>query len=341
MTVGVAVWPISGSTEEIQPIPLGSWPLCEASAVLQAPWNPSLILVADNEEAGSKTLFGFTLGDSGLTGQRELTMPPADAERPRDIEALARVGDAVLVVGSHSRNKDCEEKPKRQRLVLVRRGEGEGLETVAVLDSTTWDTAARSNHAACQQRLFTNPPPTDSEAVCRALVAAEVAADAGSGCDVLNIEGAVGTDGRVWLGLRAPLVGGRAALLRLTTPLGEFRFDRVALLELEQRGVRELALANDQIWGIGGPTDDTAAPFALWSIALADLEAGGAIDPQILRRNLATSSEGLAIVGGRAVIAVDGDQGKTSGACGDPSRQYTLDIGELAPVVGPGAPSER
>ena len=37
----------------------------------------------------------------------------------RDIEALAWHGDTLFVVGSHSRNKDCVRKPKRQRLRVL------------------------------------------------------------------------------------------------------------------------------------------------------------------------------------------------------------------------------
>ena len=87
-------------------------PLCEASAALVAPWDEDLVLVADNEIYDQ--LFGFTLEDTGLEPAGVLSMPRKD--RPRDIEALAKVGTSVLVVGSHSRSNACRVRSKRLRL---------------------------------------------------------------------------------------------------------------------------------------------------------------------------------------------------------------------------------
>lgn len=156
--VSIAV-PGRVASGETQAVEAGAFPLCEASAIVRAPWDPDVILVADNEEQGSTSLYSFTWTDGRLEGMGELAMPGPNGERPNDIEALAAVGDALLVVGSHSRNKSCEEKSRRQRLRLFRWRGAEGLDAVVSLDgSETWD-EARKSEAKCRKALFTTPRP--------------------------------------------------------------------------------------------------------------------------------------------------------------------------------------
>jgi hypothetical protein len=95
---------------------LGTSPLCEASAIVAAPWDPSLVLVADNEV--SDRLFALTVGEDGrLGGQSTLWLPETD--HPRDIEAMAVVGREVLLVGSHGRNRRCRRRVGRERLEIL------------------------------------------------------------------------------------------------------------------------------------------------------------------------------------------------------------------------------
>jgi len=143
----------------------------------------------------------------------------------------------------------------------------------------------------------------------------------------LNVEGAFGTaDERLWLGLRAPLAGGRAVLLRLVPGFAELRFDKVALLDLEGRGIRELALAGDQLIGLAGPTLDADEPFFLFRAAAPAVLSGGEPPVQILRRDLLPSSEGLLLRGGRAYILLDGDAGDGNDRCKVPAGWYAVDL---------------
>lgn len=75
--------------------------LCEPSAALRAPWDAHTVLVADNE--AHKQLYLFQVGTTAMRFAGALTMPGKGKQRPRDIEALAAVGQSLLVVGSHSR----------------------------------------------------------------------------------------------------------------------------------------------------------------------------------------------------------------------------------------------
>jgi hypothetical protein len=148
-----------------------------------------------------------------------------------------------------------------------------------------------------------------------------------------NIEGSVAipaaTGGaKVWIGLRSPLVSyaGRrwAALLRLERP-DALGFDQAMLLDLGGRGVRELALAGDGLWGIAGGPGDAEKNFVLWKIQLGDLQPDAQLHPQILR-SLPNSAEGLAFIGGQAMVVIDGDRGKdkSKSDCQEPGTYLML-----------------
>jgi uncharacterized protein DUF3616 len=319
--------PQKPAVETFAPNILAPGPLCEASAALPAPWDESLVLVADNER--DEKLYVFTVKDGKLVA-KEVSQMPAK-QRPNDIEALARLGTEaeVVVVGSHSRNSRCEPKENRQRLRRLAMGPDGTLQATAFLDSAAaWKKAMEGGGEPCVTTLFASPAPAEAGRVCEALVAAEKkAASGGTGCEVLNIEGAFGTaDGRLWLGLRAPLVDCHAVLLRLVPGFAELRFDRVALLDLEGRGIRELALAGDQLIGIAGPMLDADEPFRLFRAAAPAVLAGGKPPVEILRRDLPTSSEGLLLRDGRAYVLVDGDKGEGDGPCKVPAGWYTVEL---------------
>lgn len=300
------------------PVTLGEAPLCEASAAMVAPWDSSLILVADNEER--RSLFGFTAQEGVLVDQRTLSLPKGS---PGDMEALARVGDRVLAVGSFSRNKRCEVKKNRARLLLVEKGEtSDRLREVRTIDGGGV-LASLGDADKCLVTLFTQPAPEGAQSVCAALSAAETEAARGGACDTLNIEGAVGVSGepdRVWLGLRSPLVDGKAILLRLTEDLDEARFDAVALIDLGGRTVRALERREGEVWGIAGPMADSEQGFQLFSLPATRLAPGARVDGVAVRGALPSSSEGLVFVGDRLHVVIDGDKG-SGDACKKPARQ--------------------
>lgn len=320
--VGAPPQPVVGAFE---PEILAPRPLCEASAALPAPWDESLVLVADNER--DEQLYVFSVDDGELVAEEVWQMPAK--QRPNDVEALARLGTEVVVVGSHSRNSRCEARENRQRLRRLAVRQDGTLQATGFLDSAaTWKRAMEDGGARCLATLFAQPAPAGAGPVCEALVAAEKeAANGGERCEALNVEGAFGTaDGRLWLGLRAPLVGGRAALLRLVPGFAELRFDRVALLGLEGRGIRELALAGDQLIGIAGPTLDADEPFVLFRAAAPAVFGGGELSVEILRRDLLPSSEGLLLRDGRAYVLLDGDATDGGDRCKVPAGWYAVEL---------------
>jgi hypothetical protein len=140
-----------------------------------------------------------------------------------------------------------------------------------------------------------------------------------------NAEGAVNlaSSGQpdVWIGLRAPLLGTHPvdsarkdlAILLHLKGMDAYTFDGLALLDMDGRGVRDLTLADGWVWVIAGPPDDlpngSTEPFELRRFPVDGLAKGEIIETEVIDHDLPTSAEGLAILDGRAIIVIDGDDG--------------------------------
>ena len=297
--------------------PHGAPPLCEPSAATRAPWDPGVVLVADNEI--EEELFAFRLQGESLVDGRPLLLPPGDL--PHDVEALvATDGGELLVVGSHSRNQRCEAKKKRKRLLVVR-AEGKKLARVRTLEPPK---DALSSEAACLAGLFAAPPPSGAAEVCAAIAAAERAGGSGP-CPTLNVEAAAATGGRIWLGLRSPLAGSRAVLLRLVPGLAALRFDAVAFAELGGRGIREALADRDALLVVAGPTLDQALAAVLVAVPLAALAPGAPRRPGRPGVPLPPSAEGIVVAGDRLVLVVDGARGDDRGTCEVAAGQLSVE----------------
>lgn len=294
-------------------VPLDAPSLCEASAALAAPWDPGLALVADNEI--DEQLFAFSRNGERLVFRRALALPKEG--RPHDTEALAAVGSQLLVVGSHGPSRSGEPKPKRARLALYAPdGAGGVLRLVRALDDAARLDAARRNVAACLAGLFVSPAPRQAEAVCRALVAGAPQVEGAT-----TFAGPGGATPRVWLGLRTPLVEGRAVLLRLAPELEELRFDAIALADLDGRGVRELAISGDMLAGIAGHPADGGPPPRIWLSPAAELRDGATLAPR-WGETLPQGAEGLLPIPGGAIVVTDVNRaGGGASACAGPARQ--------------------
>ena len=321
---------------------LGAAPLCEASAVRLLPCpeageSATCAVVGDNEV--KDRLFSLRIDGRELIDQRELPLSPA----VEDIEAIESIGDALLVVGSHSRRswkRRCEPDADRRVLARVRRGPA-GYEGAAIRTSGAAWTALL--HADCTTRLLGRAGGGGGlvSRVCAAFSAAEDhATDSSDRCaEAFNIEGAVGIPGvsgrdAVWLGLRSPLVAGRAVLLRLVGN-GEGRelaFDGVATIDLSGWGIRDLAFSNGWVLGIAGPLADAGGGFRLWRTSAENLADGneiGAEGVEVIRTDLLAGSEGLAPAGPEALVVVDGDRPSAKGGdCGVPAGKAWIPLAE-------------
>ncbi len=331
---------------------LGHYPLCEASSamIVACPdGKGDCLLVGDNEQRNEIFLFKLKEGKIDMESQQSLSLQPANSKELSDIEAIAaKSADTVVVLGSHSRNTRCERKKNRRRFAVVTLS-GDGSKVVKYV---------QSKKITCK-RLFGRIPSSDKvlNAVCDAIDDAEKRAakvenevndqqltveQAKASCNEaspFNAEGAVAIpvsgSTEFWIGLRAPLLGehptspqhNKLAILLRMKGLHDYSFDRVALLNLEGRGVRDLAFAEDRVWLITGPSEDLEGPFDLRSFSKDALKNAEIIKPEFVT-DLPMYSEGLAIQGKRAYVVIDGDKGydEATQNCKSPSKYRIISL---------------
>ncbi len=193
-----------------------------------------------------------------------------------DIEALAGTKTDLWIVGSQSANKEGERRPARERIVHVT---GDG-----------------------QAKSF-----TPDLSICADCEAVRMLAPKRGG---RNVEGAAFVGDQLWLGLRSPLVDGKAVFLRMGPD--RTRADRMVLVDLGGQGVREMVAHDGALLVVSGPLDDDAAPHHLWRMS-----APGS-PPVRMPLELPSQVEGIAVVDDRLVWVTDGS-GKP-GKCESPSR---------------------
>lgn len=338
----IALCAPSNAQAEDQRTSMGGFPVCEASAALLVDCPDSdnkCLLVGDNEQRTQLFLYRLRDGAHVLHGMRKISLAPLFAsdeieempEQLSDIEALVGMPNGeIIAYGSHSRNKDCEKKKKRRRHI---RG---------TLDNDSLKAGitpfVQSKKHKCK-RLFGDDLDETRQSFCAALKRTEDHADdvegSSASCDAdpaFNLEGAVavpegnGEGAAVWVGLRAPLVGGKAVLLRHADPSKALKFDKVAFVDLSGQGIRELTIAGDTIWGIGGSPADGNEEHSLWQFSARKLEHGAVISPSIAG-SIPNKSEGLAIWNHKAIVLIDGDKPKGAKTCLIKSEYIVRSVG--------------
>ncbi len=264
-------------------------------------------------------------------------LPGEDPDAEADIEGLARSGHFLWAVGSHSlRRKQIksrhdgakalkrlartERQDNRQILVRVPIAEIDGLPTPVrelVADGATQHAAVLSGADNLRELLrddahiapFLNIPGKDNG---------------------LDIEGIAVNGGRVYLGLRGPVLRGWAFVLELRPytdaatpdrlrlrPFPDGRPYRKHVLDLAGLGVRDLCPAGDDLLVLAGPTMDLDGPVRVyrWHEA-ARTEMPQIVRDAMLSRELELTygegddhAEGLAVLGpleeGRLLLVYD------------------------------------
>lgn len=315
----------TSTTEAItMPETLGDYPLCEPSAVVKLACpngDGDCLLVGDNEINDTLFVYSLEAGELQAKQQQKLSL---DKAKISDIEAIALLPDnQFLIVGSHSRNGQCQPKKKRRRWLQAKISD----DTIQPIDKVVQTPKINS------QILFDDLDREDSgiiQAVAQAIDNAEQASNSAEGsrqdCSTtnhFNIEGAVNVSNNsaepsIWMGLRSPLVnldGKNLAILLHLKNINSYQFDRVTLLDLGGRGIRELTLWQNRLWGIAGEPEDSFNNFVLWQFPLVMLESETIISPKIVR-SLPNSSEGLVFVDSTtAYTLIDGDLGDSNANC--------------------------
>lgn len=335
---------------------LGDYPLCEASAALLVPCpdkkDGECLLVGDNEEG--QELYIFTIQGDKLSPNAKSTIDLnlKDEQRISDIEALAAISaNEILAFASHSRRASCKLDEERHQFGKINLDKHE----TSIVDTL------KSKSVTCQH-LFIQPVSDASIlAVCKAIDEAETKAaaiesakikktEAKNLCNTVNpfnAEGAVvlktdkGSD--VWIGLRAPLLAvhpaqsdkKNLAILLHLKDTSAYTFDRVAFVDLEGRGIRDLSVDGDFIWIIAGPAEDInkgtyndneSSTFQLRRMTKSALEQAKVIDAELIQKDLPDSSEGLAVSGKTAYIVIDQDKGDEGKKCKAPARYKVLSL---------------
>lgn len=336
---------------------LGGQPSCEASAALVVDCPDGVgrcLLVGDNEVRTDLFLYRLDAGGRPVNAGQTFRLDLNSDDELSDIEALTRSVDGkLLVFGSHSRKSDCEATKKRRRIGII---QGLNEQPIAV--------DVRSSGKISCNDLFVNDvrkrpliqavcevikqTETDAEAVAEDLknktIKEDEARDRCNAVTPYNAEGAIdiaaaGSTPNLWIGLRSPLLAAHPAepqrrnlaLLLHLHDLDAYTFDAVAVLDLHGRGIRDLTIADGWVWLIAGPPQDLspgdAQPFQLWRFRARDLTGDAIIQPELVRDDLPTSSEGLALIDDHAIVVIDGDQGKDcGGSCAIASHYLWLPL---------------
>lgn len=161
-----------------------------------------------------------------------------------DMEAMATVDDKLFfATTSHSLTKKGNRRPEREQLFLL---SYDGNITVR----KTW---------SLRDHILDVLERQPGLGLVMSDVRALSPVDGG-----LNIEGMTWAQGKLFLGLRAPLTNnGEAIILQVKNALTNPEVERVHVLPLNGKGVRGLETKNDQIMVLSGSVDDTDMLFDL------------------------------------------------------------------------------
>ena len=259
-------------------------------------------------------------------------LPGADADEEADVEGLARSGQFLWAVGSHSLRrkqiKDRHEGPKALRRLARVEGQGNRqlLVRLPVTDVDGVPTPVRElETGGVRHRAAALGVRDDLRRLLRYDEHLAPFLPIPGKDNGLDIEGIAVREDRVFLGLRGPVLRGWAFVLELRPYVlaedpGRLRLHRFAdglpyrkhVLDLDGLGVRDLCPAGDDLLVLAGPTMDLDGPVRVYRWH----EACRAELPTIVRNDLISReleltygegddhAEGLSLLGDDRVLVV-------------------------------------
>lgn len=285
--------------------------MCDASAVVVL--EGGQLLVAD-DEVNTMRLYGA----DGQVADRFHFEDLLGTEEA-DIEGAARRGDVIYWVTSHGRNRRGERKWARHQLFSAIWSQQPGGIDLRFRGRSGKLARALGNPARWKQAR-------EHEGLIRLLAKAtalsqEKARRLAPQRMGLNIEAlAFSPLGGLMVGLRNPLLRGKAIVVELSNPAEvveraeEPRFEGAYLLDLGGRGLRSMVRHNQGFILVAGPVD-TETDFALFSWSgsrtsvprmMRRLPGGGGASPE----GVAMSRRGLVVVYDEGARLIDGEQCK-------------------------------
>lgn len=287
--------------------------MAEASAA--AMLDERHFVVAEDE---CNTLLVYARGQAKFVGEPiSIAAFLKTQDKASDIEGGARVGDVVYWISSHSLPKSGKPRVWRKQFFAMK-----------VVKSKVHPTLVA--HGRPYSNLLEDMIAEHKLQDLKLGNAAKILPEQVGG---LNIEGlAAWSQNGLLIGLRNPLITGKAAVVPLKNPASviqghKARVDRPILLDLAGRGVRSIDRIEDQYLIVAGPVGD-AGTFALyrWS--------GNPSDAPVLEVALPAgfSPEALVPVPGSKDVDLLSDDGSSQpeAACGStakaPQRFRTLRV---------------
>lgn len=223
--------------------------LCDASAAVAL--DRDHFVVADDER---NTLATYKRGQPAPVALQPLAaFLGAAADKESDLEGAAAIGSRIYWISSHGRNKNGKLRKERYRFFATE------------VDTRTVPPSLRPvgvPYTGLLEVLLA----ADALKRHKLKDAAQRAPEAAGG---LNMEGlAATTDGKLLIGLRNPIVAGRALLVPLDNPEDVVngqaaRIGTPILLDLGGRGVRSIELVASATLIVAGAPDD-GGDFALY-----------------------------------------------------------------------------
>ena len=250
----------------------------------------SCLWLAGDETATIERLVsssGDEYGDQATFRLADFVDLPGEADGEADVEGLARAGDFLWAVGSHSlKRKKIKDKhaggKALERLATVTGDVNrQVLVRLPVAEDEDGRPAPVRETGVGGQRLTAAVLGAPGEPSLRDLLADDLhlgpflpipSKDNG-----LDIEGLAVAGERVYLGLRGPVLRGWAVLLELSPytdsdepgrlrlrELAEGRPYRKHVLDLDGLGVRDLCPHGDDLLVLAGPTTDVSGPVRVY-----------------------------------------------------------------------------
>ncbi|MEC5159738.1 MULTISPECIES: DUF3616 domain-containing protein [unclassified Janthinobacterium] len=221
--------------------------LCDASAAVAL--GPDRFIVADDER---NTLKIYRRGVADAVDAIEAwKFLDTKKDKESDLEGAAAIGRRIYWISSHGRNKRGEAQARRHRFFATDDGDGQARPRLT-----------GRVYAGLQEDML-------AAAELRPLGLAAAAALGPEQPGGFNIEGLAATpQGQLLIGLRSPLLAGKALLLPLLNPDEliegkQARFGAAFELDLGGRGVRSVERVGSSYLIVAGPTANAGA-FALY-----------------------------------------------------------------------------
>jgi Protein of unknown function (DUF3616) len=254
-----------------------------------------------------------------------VALPGVDADEEADVEGLARTGDFLWVIGSHSlRRKQIKERHEGARaLRRLARIEGQDnrqiLVRLPIAEVDGLPTPVREKVVAgVPQRAAVLGRRDDLRRLLRDDEHLGPFLPIPGKDNGLDIEGIAVSGDRVYLGLRGPVLRGWAFVLELRPYVDPAAPDRLRLrefddgevyrkhvLDLDGLGVRDLCQAGDDLLVLAGPTMDLDGPVRIYRwVGAARTEMPTIVRGDLLARELEVTygegddhAEGLSLIG--------------------------------------------